>query len=319
MKDNQIIVIKPIFKSMIWGGNKLSHIFMLDPNKQLGEAWVISARQEGDCVICSEPYKGMNLSAFYRDNPAFFNYPKSETFPYLLKFIDARNKLSIQVHPDDEYALKHENSYGKNEAWLILESSKNSTLLIGHHAKNKDELSKAIDTQNIEEICQTIVPKPYDYFYINAGTIHAIGADVFLYEIQQNSALTYRVYDYGRLDENHNPRALHLSKAMDVIHFDTKIYIQDFSTITINDCQITRYPSNPYFDVVRLHVHGYVNYELNKDFTIVGCIGGSGKVNGIDFTFGTHAIASHSTKNLLIFGKIDLILTSPIGHSNCLI
>jgi mannose-6-phosphate isomerase len=316
MKDSQIILVKPIFKSMIWGGYKLSSIFKLQPMMQLGEAWVVSARNDGDCFISESLYQETNLSTFYKNNPAFFNFPKSEIFPFLFKFIDAKQKLSIQVHPDDEYALKHENSFGKNEAWIVLESSNKSTLLIGHHAKSKDELIKAIEDQGIENICNYVNPKPNDYFYIQAGTIHAIGSDVLLYEIQQNSNITYRVYDYGRLDDKNNPRELHLKKALDVIRFDSQKIIQDFDTITINDCQVTKYPSNPYFEVQRIHVNGYVNFELNKDFTIIGCIGGNGTINGIDFAFGTHAIASHSTKNLLISGNIDLVLTSPISHNS---
>lgn len=201
----------PNFK--IWGGEKLSKIKQINSNKPLGETWEISTHKDGTSFLGDKA-----LSEFCE-------------LSYLFKFIDTNDNLSIQVHPGDEYAAEHENEKGKTECWIVLEADENAGIYLGFkEGITKKEFKTAIENNlAVDKYLNFIEVKAGDYFYVPFGSIHAIGRGVTLAEAQQSSGITYRVWDWNRLDQNGNSRELHIEKAMEVSNF-----CSDFNKDLIN-------------------------------------------------------------------------------------
>lgn len=208
--------ITPALKSYIWGGNKLKNEFNIKTDeKTVAEAWSLSVHPDGTSILDN----GMLLDEFLKVNPTFSgkNAGKFERFPLLIKLIDACDNLSVQVHPDDSYALKNEGEYGKTEMWYVADCEEGAYLYYGFNKSVvKEEFEKAIENNTVTEILNRVEVKKGDMFFIPSGTVHAIGAGIVICEIQQNSNTTYRVYDYDRRDKNGNARELHIEKAVKV-------------------------------------------------------------------------------------------------------
>lgn len=216
----KILKLTPAIKDNIWGGTRLSKEFeMVSFADRQAEAWVLSCHSDGESIIENTEFKGRTLSDVLANEGKNYlgtNCDKYEFFPLLIKLIDANDDLSIQVHPDDEYALKVEGEYGKTEAWYIMDCDENAELIYGFKKDlTKDEFKKAIEENTLSEYVNRVKVKKGDVFFIQAGTLHAICKGILLAEVQQNSNTTYRVYDYGRL-QNGKPRQLHVEKALDV-------------------------------------------------------------------------------------------------------
>ena len=218
--------IHPACKQYLWGGEKLIREYGISsPKTPLAEAWVLSAHPDGDSRISFS--EGENCS----DGESFAEYLKSHPeaagslgkafpfFPTLIKLIDAKKFLSIQVHPDDSFALSREGQYGKTEMWIVLEREEGAFLYFGFQKDyTEEEIRRAIEEENFPSLLCKVMVEPGDVFFIPAGTVHAIGAGILLAEVQQNSNLTYRVYDYGRKDVQGNTRELHVEKALEVMN-----------------------------------------------------------------------------------------------------
>lgn len=216
----KILKLTPAIKDNIWGGTRLSKEFeMVSFTDRQAEAWVLSCHGDGECIIENTDFKGRTLSDVLANEGKGYlgtNCEKYEFFPLLIKLIDANDDLSIQVHPDDEYALKVEGEYGKTEAWYIMDCDENSELIYGFKKDiTKEEFRRSIEENTLSEYVNRVKVKKGDVFFIEAGTLHAICKGILLAEVQQNSNTTYRVYDYGRL-QNGKPRELHVGKAIDV-------------------------------------------------------------------------------------------------------
>jgi mannose-6-phosphate isomerase len=216
---NTPIKLQPVFKEIVWGGNRLKtdYGFQSELNN-IAEAWMLCARNDGDNVIVNGEHKGESFTEFINNNKTLLGSKgqKYEEFPLLIKFIDAKADLSVQVHPDDEYARVHENSYGKTEAWYILDCDEGAELIYGFNKElTSDEFRKSIEDNTFLNYVNKVKVKKGDVFFISAGTLHAIGSGILLAEVQQNCNTTYRVYDYNRM-VNGKPRELHVEKAIDV-------------------------------------------------------------------------------------------------------
>ena len=207
-------------KDYIWGGTRLSTDFsFVSFADRQAEAWVLSCHPDGESVIENGSFKGRTLGDVLKNEGKSYlgtNCEKFDFFPVLIKLIDAKDDLSVQVHPDDEYALKNENQYGKTEAWYILDCDDGAEIIYGFKEDlTKDEFEAAIKNNTLLEKVNRVKVKKGDLFFIESGTLHAICKGILLAEVQQNSNVTYRVYDYGRL-QNGKPRELHVEKALDV-------------------------------------------------------------------------------------------------------
>ena len=214
--------LEPACKDYLWGGNRLRENFHIQEEKNpLAEAWVLSCHKDGESMLVLSPSERVSLPAFLRKNPSVSGSlaEKFPVFPVLIKLIDAKLPLSVQVHPDDSYAEKREGGLGKTEMWLILEREEGAFLYYGFKKEyTKEEVRAAIEGQYLTDYLEKVPVEKGDVFFIPAGTVHAIGAGIVIAEIQENSNLTYRVYDYGRKDKNGKERELHIAKALDVMH-----------------------------------------------------------------------------------------------------
>ena len=295
---------------MIWGGNKMRDAFGYDiPADNTGECWAISAHPNGDCECLNGEYKGMTLSKLWETRPELFGSFKSDRFPLLLKVIDAKTDLSIQVHPDDEYARKNENgSLGKTECWYILDCEPGSKLVVGHNAKTREELCSMIDNKQFKELIREVPIKKGDFVQIYPGTVHAIKGGVMILETQQNSDITYRVYDYDRL-QNGKPRQLHLEASKAVI----TVPAADGAVVSTSDTMpVERLISCDYYTLLKLNVNGCVSLNEPAPFRLVSCIEGEGEIDGIALKKGDHFIVPADYGELSFKGKMTLITSTPV-------
>lgn len=213
--------LQPAAKDYLWGGNRLNDDF--DKNidlSPLAETWECSTHPDGESIIASGNYAGRSLAQVIREHPEYLGtHPKNKgELPILIKFIDAKKDLSVQVHPSDEYARKFENGQlGKTEMWYVLDATKDAELVYGlKHTMSKEMIRKSIENGTLEQHLQKVKIHKDDLFFIESGMIHAIGAGALIAEIQENSNLTYRLYDYNRVDKNGKKRELHVEKALEV-------------------------------------------------------------------------------------------------------
>lgn len=310
MEKNELMFFKPEFKSMIWGGNKMRDVFGYEiPSETTGECWAVSAHANGDCVCENGKYKGEKLSWLWKEKPELFGHYNSDRFPLLLKVIDAKNDLSIQVHPDDEYAGKNENgSLGKTECWYILDCEPGSKLVVGHNAKTKEELADMIDNHRFAELIREVPIKKGDFVQIDPGTVHAIKGGVMILETQQNSDITYRVYDYDRL-QNGKPRELHVEQSKAVITVPAK----EGAVVSTSDAKgVYELISGKYYKVYRINVSGKEVINSSECFRIVSCVDGRGNVNGIEIKKGDHFVVPFGYGELNFFGNMTLISSVPV-------
>lgn len=215
------LLLKPPIKDYLWGGTKLKTEYGYDTDKDIAaEAWVLSCHKDGSDVVINGELAGKTLPQVLDiwgkeaigEKAAEFSY-----FPILIKLIDAKQKLSVQVHPDDEYALKVEGEYGKTEMWYVVDCDEDAQLIYGFLDDiSKEEFERRIKDNTLTDICNFVPVNKGDVFFISAGTLHAIGEGILIAEVQQNSNTTYRVSDYGRLGADGKPRELHIEKALDV-------------------------------------------------------------------------------------------------------
>lgn len=288
-----IFYFKPIFLDKIWGGNKLKTLFGYDSSDQCGEVWGISAYKDLQSVVINGPFKGRTLKDLYDNEKQLFGNPKQLEFPILVKIIDAAKDLSVQVHPGDDYAAKY-NSYGKNECWYVLATDNDTKMIIGHKAKTKDELNQLIDNLEFDKLLNKFSIKKDEYFYIKEGTIHAICAGTVLLEVQQSSDLTFRLYDYNRL-ENNSLRPLHLNEAKAVIN------VPDNKILTKHD--------NTYFDYDIKTITGTFNKTAHVHGDYIAVIEGSGLINDLPLKKGDFLMVS-SNDTYDILGNLKIQITN---------
>lgn len=214
-------LLKPAGKDYLWGGHRLKDDFSKEIDMEpLAETWECSTHPDGPSVVASGMHKGMLLTEVLKAHPEYMGtHPKTDGgLPILIKFIDAKQDLSVQVHPDDEYARKYEHgSLGKTEMWYVLDATKDARLVYGfYHDISKEKLKKSLENGTVERYLQKVKVKKDDLFYIEAGTVHAIGAGILIAEIQECSNITYRMYDYNRMDKDGKLRPLHIERALEV-------------------------------------------------------------------------------------------------------
>lgn len=215
------LLLKPPIKDYLWGGTKLKTDFGFETDKDIAaEAWMLSAHKDGMNIVLNGEFKGKSFSEvldMWGKSALGKNAEKFSYFPILIKLIDAKQKLSVQVHPDDGYALKNEGEYGKTEMWYIVDCEDGAELIYGFKENiSKEEFKRRIKDNTLTDVCNSVPVHKGDVFFISTGTLHAIGEGILIAEVQQNSNTTYRVSDYGRLDADGKPRELHIEKALEV-------------------------------------------------------------------------------------------------------
>ena len=280
----EAMLLKPAFKDYIWGGTRLKTEYGKKTDMTpLAESWECSVHPDGPSVIASGEFKGQTLIQVIEDHPEYLGTKAQSTgFPVLVKFIDAASDLSVQVHPDDDYAGEIENQRGKTEMWYVLDAKPGAELVCGfRHDVTPEKLKKAAEEGTLSKHLLKVKVQKGDVFHIPAGTVHAIGAGVLLVEIQENSNVTYRLYDYDRTDKNGNKRVLHIDKAIEIMDMKARKdvrqkprfvrFLPGASRELISRCR--------YFDTERIMVSmGFTFNVLETSFQILLCTEGNGGI-----------------------------------------
>ena len=282
MKINQIIKFEPILKDKIWGGKKLIELLGKNSNrKDVGESWEISDVEEDTSVVSNGVLKGKNLKELIKEYKSDFVGEKiykgfGDKFPLLIKFIDAKEALSIQLHPNDDLAKKRHNSFGKTEMWYVMQADEKANLIVGFQKEvTSTEYLKHLENKSLLDILNVDEVNKGDVYFIPTGRIHAIGAGVMLAEIQQTSDITYRIYDWDRQNADGTYRDLHTEEAIDAIDYSAKdSYKTEYST---KDNTVSEIVSCPYFTTNVLPVFGKVeiDHQEKDSFVIYMCVEGN--------------------------------------------
>ena len=309
-------LLKPIGKSYLWGGNSLQNEFgkklNIDP---LAETWEFSTLSDNTNIISTGKHAGELLTEFLKEHPEYLGRHASPdgTVPVLIKFIDAQQNLSVQVHPDDDYARLHENGKsGKNEMWYVLDAEPDAYLVYGFNQHiSKAELKQHMEAGTIEPYLNKVPVKKGDVFFIEAGTVHAIGSGILIAEIQQSSDLTYRLYDYNRVGADGKKRELHIQKALDSIDLSSNVQAkQNHYGAKTQDKLV----SCPYFQVKRLIInekYSLMNFLIDT-FQILLCIDGNGIIRcnadeELSFVKGDCIFVPENIEDMNICGNAELL------------
>lgn len=287
MKQLYPIKFEPILKERIWGGTKLTSTFKKNSDKtNIGESWEISGVEGDVSIVANGPLKGQTLKTLLQTYKGSFVGNKvyetfKDNFPVLIKFIDAKTPLSIQVHPSNEIAKKRHNSFGKNEMWYIMDCDEYAELIVGFKEKiDTNEYILALQQGNILDVLNTEKIETGDVFYIPTGRVHAIGAGTVLAEIQQTSDITYRIYDYERVDKKTGKqRELHTELAVNAIDFNTyNNYKTNYDTIKNKPAKLVH---SPYFktNIIELTNELKLDYNILDSFVIFICVEGNFSLN----------------------------------------
>ena len=306
--NKDIIFLNPVCTHNIWGGTRLNREFGYPiEGDDIGECWGISAHPSGDGTVRNGAFQGMKLSELWEKHPELFGNTGMDRFPLLVKIIDAKDDLSIQVHPDDAYAKVHENgSLGKTECWFILDCKENATLVAGHNAKTKEELEQMIHEGRWKEFIREIPIKPGDFIQIDPGTVHAIKGGTLLLETQQSSDITYRVYDYDR-KWNGKLRELHVKQSLDVIKTPFQPAKDQRSITHTEGADLEHLETCPYYTVEKYDIHGTWDHVFEAGFVNVSVIEGKGSINGRKIKKGDHFIIPADFGTCSFEGNLSLI------------
>lgn len=310
--ERELLFIKPVCTHNIWGGTRLRTDFGYEvEGDDIGECWGISAHPNGDGEIRNGRLTGRKLSEVWEEYPELFGRLKYDRFPLLTKIIDARDDLSIQVHPDDAYAAEHENgSFGKTECWYVLDCPKDATLVIGHQAKDREELETMIREGRWNEFIREIPVAKGDFVQIDPGTVHAIKGGMLILETQQNSDITYRVYDYDRLS-NGKPRELHVRQSIDVITVPAASPQQSVKkTKDVEANRLQSLHSCEYYEVFKLVVQGKAQVEQSYPFLNLSVVEGSGQIDGQSLKKGDHLIVPNRYGSIELEGNMEIIAST---------
>lgn len=302
------IFLQPVMKERIWGGTRLKSFGYDLPSDRTGECWGIAAHPHGTSVVKNGRYAGLDLRELWQKHRNLFGEAKGDDFPLLTKILDARQDLSIQVHPDDTYAQKVENEpFGKTECWYILDCDPGAEIVYGHTAATKEEFARKVQQQKWEELFQRRPIQHGDFFYVPSGTVHALCKGTMVLEIQQNSDLTYRIYDYDRVDQNGQKRTLHIDKALDVIRFPHDEPLIRPRTHHEQSTTITTYLEHSFFTVQKWETKGESSFVQTQNFLLVSVIAGQGKLvtehETYSFQKGDHLILPYQLGRFTIQGE----------------
>ncbi len=315
----EILKLTPVFKDYLWGGTRLKTDFGFQSDyDKVAEGWMLSCHKDGKNTVDGGKYDGKTLDEVIEiEGKEKITGTRSLDFPYfpvLIKLIDAKDNLSIQVHPDNDYAKRVEGEFGKTEIWYVLDATDDAKLVYGFKNKiSSDEFKNSIENNTLLDVLNTVNVKKGDLFFIEAGTVHAIGKGVLIAEIQQNSNSTYRVYDYGRVGADGKPRELHVKKAVDVAvteppKYDIKSMGQPeqkdgYVSTLLTKCDLFTVNHYDVTDKITLHTD-------EKSFNHILVTDGEGEINGKPLKKGDSYFIPASYGDYEIKGKCELIITN---------
>ena len=272
------LFLQSVMHEKIWGGTKLRDEFGYEiPSDKVGEYWAISAHPNGVSTVKNGRFAGQKLDTLYAEHRELFGDRSEPVFPLLTKILDANDWLSVQVHPDDAYGLKHEGELGKTECWYIIAADEGAEIIYGHNAKSKEELREQIESKNWDQLLTKIKVKAGDFFYVPSGTMHAIGSGILILETQQSSDTTYRVYDFDRKDDAGNLRELHLEKSIDVLNIGEPANSRPVN-LQVDNLSSTLLVANDFFAVYKWELTGQADFTKTADYMLNSVLNGQGQL-----------------------------------------
>lgn len=313
------LFLKPYFQEKMWGGQRLNTEFGYQlPSDHTGECWAISAHPHGPATIENGPYKGKTLNELWDEHRELFGNVPGKVFPLLTKILDAHTDLSVQVHPDNDYAATHENELGKTECWYVIKADKGAVMYYGHNAHSREELAKMITKGEWDHLLRKIPVHAGDFLYVPSGTIHAIGKGIMVLETQQSSDTTYRLYDFDRVDaQTGKKRALHLQQSIactNVPHQDPVLAQKHYQ---IGDIQVTQFVATKFFAVYEWRLNGGKGTfeRQTAPYTLVSVLNGEGTLIVDDQEYhlqkGMHFILPFDVKKWTLKGDLQIIVSEP--------
>ena len=272
------LFLQSVMHEKIWGGTKLRDEFGYEiPSDKVGEYWAISAHPNGVSTVKNGRFAGQKLDTLYAEHRELFGDRSEPVFPLLTKILDANDWLSVQVHPDDAYGLKHEGELGKTECWYIIAADEGAEIIYGHNAKSKEELREQIESKNWDQLLTKVKVKAGDFFYVPSGTMHAIGSGILILETQQSSDTTYRVYDFDRKDDAGNLRELHLEKSIDVLNIGEPANSRPVN-LQVDNLSSTLLVANDFFAVYKWELTGQADFTKTADYMLNSVLNGQGQL-----------------------------------------
>ena len=311
--------LAPAFKNYLWGGTRLRDDYgkKCDYDK-VAESWELSCHKDGNSVIENGEAKGMTLADYIKKEGKTIlgtNCQRFEEFPVLIKLIDAKDNLSVQVHPDNEYALRVEGEYGKTEMWYVVDCDEGAELIYGFkNVVTKEEFAERIKNNTLTEITNSVPVKKGDVFFIKAGTLHAIGKGILIAEIQQNSNTTYRVYDYGRVGADGKPRPLHIEKALEVTSLCPAEPYKAPAPTEEKGCKKQLLSKCEYFTVYKIDIEKSAEFCAdNTSFECILVLEGEAKLscgeNELTLSKGETAFVPAGCGKYILTGNCEAVLT----------
>ena len=310
------LFLQSVMQEKIWGGTKLRDEFGYEiPSDKVGEYWAISAHPHGVSTIKNGRFAGMGLDQLYAEHRELFGNSSEPVFPLLTKILDANDWLSVQVHPDDHYAMEHEGELGKTECWYVIAADEGAEIIYGHNAKSREELRQQIEKKEWDKLLTKVPVKAGDFFYVPSGTMHAIGSGILILETQQSSDTTYRVYDFDRKDDEGNLRELHLEKSIDVLNIGAPANSRPV-TLKADDLTSTLLVASDFFAVYKWEVSGKVDIEKTVAYLLVSVLAGRGvlTVDGETYPIakGDHFILPSDVEAWTFEGQdLEMIVSHP--------
>ena len=313
-----IFRLKPAFKDYLWGGTRLRDEYGKDCDyDKVAESWELSCHKDGPSVVADGEFAGLTLSEYIdkagkkvlgTDCESF------ESFPILIKLIDAKDNLSVQVHPDNEYAQKVEGEYGKTEMWYVVDCDEGAELIYGFKGEiTKEEFAERIRNNTLLEVTNNVPVHKGDVFFIRSGTLHAIGKGILIAEIQQNSNTTYRVYDYGRVGKDGKPRDLHIEKALDVTTLGPAQQYPETPVEEKDGARIKLMAKCEYFTTYRVEIEEKADFTADdSSFVSLLILEGEGQVTGeetVPFKKGDSIFISAGSGKFTVEGRCTAVLS----------
>ena len=310
------LFLQSVMHEKLWGGRKLRDEFGYEiPSDKVGEYWAISAHPNGVSTVKNGRFAGQKLDTLYAEHRELFGNRSEPVFPLLTKILDADDWLSVQVHPDDAYGLKHEGELGKTECWYIIAADEGAEIIYGHNAKSKEELREQIESKNWDQLLTKLKVKAGDFFYVPSGTMHAIGSGILILETQQSSDTTYRVYDFDRKDDAGNLRELHLEKSIDVLNIGEPANSRPVN-LQVDNLSSTLLVANDFFAVYKWELTGQADFTKTADYILNSVLNGQGQLTVDDQVYpihkGDHFILPSDVASWKLEGhELELIVSHP--------
>ncbi|GAB2027456.1 mannose-6-phosphate isomerase, class I [Lactovum odontotermitis] len=316
--EKEPLFLKSELHEKIWGGDHLKEFGYDLPSDKIGEYWAISGHRNGVSTVKNGEFAGQSVAELWQNHRELFDNAQGDVFPLLTKILDANDWLSVQVHPDDDYARLHEGpqELGKTECWYVISAKPGAEIVYGHNARTRAELAEMISAGEWEKLLRKVPVKAGDFYYVPSGTMHAIGAGIMILETQQSSDTTYRVYDFDRRDADGNLRELHIQQSIDTLTIPgDKLPSNQTTTEKFDGASITTLVKSKFFDVYKWEISSSHVFAKTGPYTLVSVLDGSGKliIDNSDYPVqkGDHFILPSQIEKWTLSGDLMLIASNP--------